>query len=142
MAAHSRWPLTTMVAQGRYYCSQFSSVFTTDDGTVPILTQCTDAQQFSVDINPERVRKFICKLPAKFSRSPDGILTAVLKILSYELCIPLHIIFKTSLDITTCPTLWKYADITPIFKKENIRKLIITVLLASYLLCVNCLNEY
>ena len=92
-------------------------MFTTDDETVPILTQCTDAQLFSVDINPERVRKFMCKLPAKFSRSPDGIPTAVLKILSYELCIPLNIIFKTSLDSTTCPTLWKYADITPIFKK-------------------------
>ena len=49
--------------------SQFSYVFTTDDGTVPILTQCTDAQLFSVDINPERVRKFMCKLPAKFSRT-------------------------------------------------------------------------
>ena len=94
--------------------SQLSSVFTTDDGTVPILTQHTDAQLFSVDINPERVRKFMCKLPAKFSRSPDEIPTAVLKMLSYELCIPLHIIFKTSLDSTTCLTLWKYADITPI----------------------------
>ena len=75
--------------------SQFSSVFTTDDGTVPFLTHRTDAQLFSVDINPERVRKFMCKLPTKFSRSPDGIPTAVLKILSCELCIPLHIIFKT-----------------------------------------------
>ena len=43
----------------------------------------------------------------------------LLKILSYELCIPLHIIFKTSLDSTTCPTFWKYADITPIFKKGD-----------------------
>ena len=99
--------------------SQFSSVFTTDDGRVPFLTQRTDVQLSSVDISPERVRKFMCKLPAKFSRSPDGIPTAVLKILSYELCIPLHIIFKTSLDSTTCPTLWKYADITPIFKKGD-----------------------
>ena len=81
--------------------SQFSSVFTTDDGTVPILTKCTDAQLFSVDINPERVRKFMCKLPAKFSCSPDGIPTAVLKLLSYERCIPLHIFFKTSLDSTS-----------------------------------------
>ena len=84
--------------------SQFSSVFTTDDGTVPILTQRTDAQLSTFDISPERVRKFMCKLPAKFSRSPDGIPAAVLKILSYELCIPLHIIFKMSLDSTTCPT--------------------------------------
>ena len=99
--------------------SQFSSVFTTDDGRVPFLTQRTDVQLSSVDISPERVRKFMCKLPAKFCRSPDGIPTAVLKILSYELCIPVHIIFKTSLDSTTCPTLWKYADITPIFKKGD-----------------------
>ena len=99
--------------------SQFSSVFTTDDGTVPILTQRTDAQLSTFDISPERVRKFMCKLPAKFSRSPDGIPAAVLKILSCELCIALHIIFKMSLDSTTCPTAWKYADITPIFKKGD-----------------------
>ena len=68
-------------------------MFTTDDGTVPILTQRTDAQLFSVDISPERVRKIMCKLPAKFSRSPDVIPTDVLKILSYELCIPFHIMF-------------------------------------------------
>ena len=32
--------------------SQFSSVFTTDNGTVPISTQRTDAQLFSVDYKP------------------------------------------------------------------------------------------
>ena len=60
-------------------------------------------------------------LPNKFSRSPDGIPSAVLKVglLSYELCTPLYIIFKMSIDSGTCPLQWKNADITPIYKKGD-----------------------
>ena len=58
-------------------------------------------------------------LPNKFSRSPDGIPSAVLKVLSYELYTPLYIIFKMSIDSGTCPLQWKNADITPIYKKGD-----------------------
>ena len=59
------------------------------------------------------------KLPNKFTRSPDGIPSAVLRSLSYELCTPLYIIFKASIDSGECPSLWKYADITPVYKKGD-----------------------
>ena len=52
----------------------------------------------------------MCAQPHKFSRSPDGIPSVVLKCLSYELCTPVYIIFKMSL--------WKSADITPVYKKD------------------------
>ena len=60
----------------------------------------------------------VTMLPNKFSRSPDGIHSAVLKVLSYELCTPLYILFKMSIDSGTCPLQCKNADITPIYKKE------------------------
>ena len=58
-------------------------------------------------------------LPNKFSRNPDGIPSAVLRILSYELCTPLNIIFEMSINSGTCPLLWKNADITPVYKKGD-----------------------
>ena len=61
----------------------------------------------------------MCMLPNKYSRSPDGIPSAVLKVLSYELCTPLYILFKMSIDSGTCPLLWKKTDITPIYKKGD-----------------------
>ena len=73
-----------------------------------------------INLSTERVRKFMCMLPNKYSRSPDGIPSAVLKVLSYELCTPLYILFKMSIDSGTCPLLWKNADITPIYKKEMV----------------------
>ena len=56
------------------------------------------------------VWKVMCQLTSKFSRSPDGIPTAVLKILSYQLCtrtvLPC-IIFEMFLESGKCPMLLK-----------------------------------
>ena len=79
----------------------------------------TTAELSSITIYPELVRKFMCKLPNKYTRSPDGISSAVLRSLSYEFCTPLYIIFKTSMDSGECSSLWKYADSTPVYKKGD-----------------------
>ena len=39
--------------------------------------------------------------------------------LFHWLCTPLYIIFKASIDSGECPSLWKYADITPVNKKGD-----------------------
>ena len=97
--------------------AQFSSVLTDDDGNLPYMDMRTLSELSNINIYPELVRKFLCKLPNKVSRSPDGSPAAVLTMLSYELCTPLCIIFKKSLDSGTHPSLWKLGDITPVFKK-------------------------
>ena len=78
--------------------SQFSSMFTMDDGNLPDFSQCSRDNLSDINLNTERVRKFMCMLPNKYSRSPEGIPSAVLKVLSYELCTPLYILFKMSID--------------------------------------------
>ena len=90
-----------------------------DDGNLPDFSQRSRDHLSDINLSTERVRKFMCMLPNKYSRSPDGIPSAVLKVLSYELCTPLYILFKMSIDSGTCPLLWKKADITPIYKKRR-----------------------
>ena len=99
--------------------SQFSSVFTMDDGNLPGFTQRSRVNLSDINLSTERVRKFRCMLPNKYSRSPDGISSAVLKVLSYELCTPLYILLKMAIDNGTCPLEWKNADITPILYKKG-----------------------
>ena len=99
--------------------AQFTSIFTVDDGILPQVETRTQSQLSDINLSPEVIRKFMCTLPNKFSRSPDGIPSAVLRSLSFELCTPLYYLFRQSLDTGTCPSLWKSADITPVYKKGD-----------------------
>ena len=60
-----------------------------DDGNLPDFSQRSRDHLSDINLSTERVRKFMCILPNKYSRSPDGIPSAVLKVLYYELCTPL-----------------------------------------------------
>ena len=99
--------------------AQFSSVFTEDDGTLPDIDKRTEAELSDINLSPELVRKFMCKLPNKFSSSPDGIPSAVLMCLSHELCTPKYILFRKSLECGECPSLWKSADVVLVYKKVD-----------------------
>ena len=59
--------------------AQFTSIFTVDDGILPQVETRTQRQLSDINLSPEVIRKFMCKLPKKFSRSPDGIPSAVLR---------------------------------------------------------------
>ena len=51
--------------------------------------------------------------------SADEIPSCILKKLSYDLILPLSIIFNKSIEIDSCPIKWKYSFITPILKKSD-----------------------
>ena len=82
----------------------FASVFTKDDAlyekVVPDRTEC---KLIDIDINEEMVKKKLLKLKIYKSKGPDGIHTRVLKELASVICIPLAIIFKTSIRSGTLP---------------------------------------
>ena len=122
--------------------AQFASVFTVDDGILPQVETRTQSQLSDIHLSPELIRKCMCKLPNKFSRSPDCIPSAVLRSLSFELCKPLYYLVRQSLDSGTCLSLWKSADITPVYKKGDASLPQITVPLAPPQLCVVCLNAF
>ena len=99
--------------------AQFTSIFTVDDGILLQVETRTQSQLSDMNLSPEVIRKCMCKLPNKFSRSPDGIPSAVLRSLSFELCKPLYYLSRQSLDTGTCPSVWKSADITHVHKKGD-----------------------
>ena len=68
-------------------------------------------------ISQEIVRTFLCKLHTKFNASLNGLPKGMLKLLSYEISYTLSIVFQRILDEGQCPTIWKLANIIPIFKK-------------------------
>ena len=51
--------------------------------------------------------------------------------------LPCTLFFKTSIDSGECPSLWKYADITPVYKKVTRRWPVIIVLLVICQLCAD-----
>ncbi len=98
---------------------QFCSVFTNDNGHLPEFSpKASGTAVFdSFAISTESVRKVLCKLDKKYERDPDGVPSAVLRLLSYQLVEPLAILFMRFLATGFVPPSWKTADIVGIFKK-------------------------
>ena len=64
-------------------------------------------------------QEIVRKLPTKFNSSPDGLPNGMLKLLFYKISYPLSIGFQRILDEGQCPTIWKLANIIPIFKNDD-----------------------
>ena len=99
---------------------QFNSVFNNNTSPVQNIPSIIFKNTFeSFPLSPETIIKFLCFLPNKFNNSSDGLPKGVLKILSFELCEPLSIIYSRFLKEGYCPDLWKHSYITPIYKKGD-----------------------
>ncbi len=99
---------------------QFCSIFTKDNGLLPAFEgKRSDSSFADFVITAESVRKVLCKLEPKYGNDPDGIPSAILRILSYELAEPLAALFRESLASGVLPVTWKMADIVAIFKKGS-----------------------
>ena len=81
------------------------------------------------------VRKCLCELSNSCTIPPDEIQSYILRKFSYDLSLPLSIIFNKYIENGSCP-IWKYSFITPIFKKgdpsrrENYRPISITSIIS------------
>ncbi len=96
---------------------QFSSVFTTDNGTGLHLTPETQAELTVDEIAPLDLWRVLAALPNKFSSGPDGLPQYSLKRLAVPLAWPLAFICNFSLATSTVPSDWIKANVTPVFKK-------------------------
>jgi len=101
----------------------FSSVFTIEDGSsLPDFSINVDAPILNdVPITPEIVYTKLSNLNPNKAAGPDNWPPKVLKEMAEQLCIPLTILFRKSLNTSTLPTSWKRGHVIPIHKKGSRR---------------------
>ena len=115
---------------------QFTSVSTNDNGIIPDHTLKTENTINDTIFTREMVRICLCKLYNSCTIPQDEIPSYILQKFSYDLSLPLSIIFNKSIEFGSCPLKWKYNFITPIFKngdpsrKENYRPISITSIIS------------
>ena len=102
-------------------CDFFSSVFCIDNHTVfPVLSnkKCDFASEppnFDLDDITNRLKK----LNVNKSPGSDLIHPRILYETAYQIAYPLKLIFESSFSKKCLPSEWKYANITPIYKKGS-----------------------
>ena len=73
-----------------------------------------------VNVTNDIVFNKLKNLKSSKSAGPDGLHPRVLREAAAQLCVPLTILFKRSLDEGLLPEDWKRANVIPIFKKGEI----------------------
>ena len=102
--------------------NQFSSVFINDNDNIPHLSP----PKHNSTINNflfyrHNIRKHLINLSLSCTLPPDNIPSIFFKQFSYELSIPLTILFNKTLSAGVCPDMWKVSYIVPIFKKVTLQ---------------------
>jgi len=103
---------------------QFSSVFTVDNGTPLALAFDPPRSKLSDGsflFTRSEIEKVINKMKDKSATGPDNISTRFLKSFSAFIAVPLELIFNKTLRQGILPTIWKHADVTPIYKGKGKR---------------------
>lgn len=110
---------TDDTAKAEMFCSFFSSVFTKDNGLLPIFpVRSQDLPTLSnVSFTPSSVENALHSLSSTLSAGPDGFPALFLKNLAPVLGPPLAIIFEVSFRLGELPDQWRSANVIPIFKK-------------------------
>ena len=102
----------------------FHSVFVKEDTsslpTANDIFRGPDNEKLKIDaISEDDITKYLRNLDPSKSTGADRISTRLLRECKEELLLPLKLLFNKSLQEGVVPSLWKYANVTPIFKKGN-----------------------
>ena len=79
----------------------------------------TDARIQNIQTSELEVQRLLSKLNVHKSTGPDAIGNWVLKHCSSSLCKPLTALFNESLNVGIFPSVWKQANVCPVFKKGS-----------------------
>ena len=90
-----------------------------NDSVLPEFHYITDERIDNVNITDDDILLLIRKLNPNKASGSDGISGQMLLICDDSVVPPLRIIFQNILSTSVYPDLWKVADVTPIFKKED-----------------------
>ena len=100
-----------------FFCSVFTKEKTEDLPHCEIKNR--DAYISEVEFTKEKVLKKLCNINPSKSGGPDGICARLLKELAVELSEPLTILFTKSMQEGRLPSIWKTANVVPIYKNKG-----------------------
>ena len=106
-------------AMANIFVTSFASVFSIDSPNNPCDNQICENTIDDLSVSPEQVRDTLASLNPNSSMGEDGMHPRLLKALANELCVPLSILFKTSLETGLLPEQWLSSMVVPIFKKNT-----------------------
>ena len=73
----------------------------------------------SIQTNPQEVESMLKSLKIGKAAGPDSVNNRLLQKLAYPLSFPLCDLYNFSFSSGTVPDLWKKANVTPVFKKND-----------------------
>ena len=90
-----------------------------NDNVLPNFSYLTNEKIDQIPIDNEDIVSLIRKLNPNKADGSDGISGQILLLCDDSVVLPLRIIFGNILSTATYPDLWKLANVTPIFKKDD-----------------------
>ena len=86
---------------------------------IPILGFLTNKRLDNITIKDNEIISLIRKINPNKATGSDGIFGQMLLLCDESVILPLQIIFTNILTTSIYPTIWKLANVTPVFKKGD-----------------------
>ena len=90
-----------------------------NNSELPAFDFLTDKRIENVPILDDEIIKLVRHLNPNKAMGPDGISGQMLLLCDQSVVLPLKIIFRNILETTSYTDIWKLANVTPVYKKEN-----------------------
>ena len=105
-----------------YFCKQAN--LNDSENSVPDITDILINGLEQITITENEVKDILKILDTSTAIGPDLIKPRLLKEAASMLKYPLCRLFNLSLTLSTFPSEWKYPNVTPVFKKDSLSKLL------------------
>ena len=111
----------TCVVKDRIFNEHFTnqSKLIINDSILPNFEYLTDKRIDSISLTNGEILSHIRNLNPNKAAGSDGVSGQMLLLCDRTVVLPLNIIYRTILDTSIYPVMWKLANVTPIFKKED-----------------------
>jgi hypothetical protein len=110
---------TCDIVKAQIFNKYFSSVFTLDNGQLPVTEDKYVTEVNSVVFTETTVKNALSKLSNTYSSGPDGFPSVFVSKLKDCIAEPLSTLFNVIFESGTLPQIWLCADVIPVFKYKG-----------------------
>ena len=100
-----------------FFCNQCKLII--NNSTLPVFKFLTDKRIDNLNLQNDEIVSLIRNLNPNKASGSDGISGHMLILCDDSIALPLKIMFKNILETSSYPDIWKRANVTPIFKKND-----------------------